>query len=408
MESLLILNAGQVVTAHAQPLRGQAMSSLRVLNACSVYIREGVIRAVGPIADIEKNISDQPRILSVDRCLVVPGFVDSHTHLVFAGTREDEFCMRIAGAGYQEIAEKGGGIRSSVNRTRNAGREELREIGLRYLAAALAHGTTTMEIKTGYGLEAEQELKLLEVIDDLGSCQPVELIPTFLGAHAVPDGKTVKEYTAEVIAMLPRMANKARFCDVFCEQGYFGLEETRAIFAAAKQYGLGLRMHADQLTANNGVNLAVEMGAASVDHLEKISDAEIQLLGLSDTCATLLPGVSLFLNYGYPPARKLVDANAVVALASNFNPGSCMCPNMQLMISLACTQMRLSAEEALNAATVNAAFSLGLNHVGQIAPGCQADLSVLDVENYRQLPYYFGVNHVTAVIKRGRVVWTRN
>jgi imidazolonepropionase len=405
MESLLILNAAQVVTATGRPMRGPAMALLGVRKNCSIYVRDGLITAVGPIEEIERVIDGQASVIPGERCIVIPGLIDSHTHLVFAGTREGEFYMRIAGADYQEIAEKGGGIRSTVNATRQTGRAELTEIGLRYLAAALAHGTTTLEVKTGYGLDEEQEIKLLDVIADLQVAQPIELIPTFLGAHAIPDGKNVQQYTSEVIALLPRIAHRVRFCDVFCEKGYFGLEETRAIFTAAKQCGLGLRLHADQLTANDGVRLAIEMGAASVDHLEKITDAEIELLGSSDTCATLLPGVSLFLNYGYPPGRRLIDRNAVVAVASNFNPGSCMCLNMQLIMALACTQMALSAEEALNAATVNAACSLGLDHVGQILPGQQADLLLLDLGNYRQLPYYFGTNHVKTVIKRGRVVW---
>ena len=406
MEDLLIQNARQIITASAMPVRGPELNRLKIFEDCSLYLRNGMIQAIGPLSLLEKEITGQPLVLRGDHRIVVPGWVDSHTHLVFAGTREAEFHLRNAGAGYQEIAAKGGGILSTVRATRRADREELVAIGSRYLAAALQHGTTSMEIKTGYGLDLENELKLLQVIHDLQQVQPIELVTTFLGAHAVPPNKSLAEYTEEVMAWLPEIAPRAKFCDLFCEHGYFGLAEAEKIFSAAQRYGLKLRMHADQLSANGGVSLAVSMGAAAVDHLEKIGDAEITLLANSNTCATLLPGVSLFLHYGYPPGRALIDRGAVVSLASNFNPGSCMCLNMQLIISLACTQMAFSAEEAINAATVNGAYSLGLSEVGLIEVGRQADLLLLDLPDYRLLPYFFGINHVHTVIKKGRIVWS--
>ncbi len=406
MGHLLIRNARQVVTARQQPVRGSDMSRVQVYENASLYVRDGIIRAIGSLGEVEKEISGQPQVVDAENRVVLPGLVDSHTHLVFAGSREEEFCLRNAGLSYQEASGRAGGILSTVAATRQASREELVEIGSRYLALALRHGTTSMEIKSGYGLDEEHEIKLLQVIHDLDQQQPIQLVPTYLGAHAIPPGKTAAQYTDEVIALLPRIAGLARFCDAFCEQGYFSLEQTEQIFRQALRCGLKLRLHADQLTANGGVALAVSMGAASVDHLERINDQEIALLASSDTCATLLPGVSLFLNYGYPPGRCLIDQGVIVALASNFNPGSCMCMNLQLMMSLACTQMAFSPEEAINAATVNAAHSLGLERTGLITVGAMADLVMMDLADYRMAPYFFGINHVHMVIKRGRIVWT--
>ena len=224
-----------------------------------------------------------------------------------------------------------------------------------------------------------------------------------MGAHAVPSDVSVQDQTNCVIAMMAQLAGRAEFCDVFCEGGYFGLDEARAIFQAARQQGLKLRLHADQLSNNGGVQLALELGARSVDHLEQIGAAEVALLAGSETCATLLPGVSLFLNYGYPPARQLIDQGAIVVLASNFNPGSCMCLNMQLVFALACTQMRMTTAEALTAITANAAWALDRPHIGRLLPGMQADLLLLDAADYRMVPYFFGKNHVRMVIKKGEV-----
>lgn len=404
MSSLLLKDASQVVTAPASPMRGRAMRDLLVMEHASVYIDEGVIKAVGPLRQIENRIDGSVTVLEMAGKCIMPGMVDSHTHLVFAGTREEEFGQKIAGATYQEIAAAGGGILKTVRDTRQASYEELISIALKYLKSALRHGTTTMEVKTGYGLDIETESKILDVVQALNQMQPVELIPTFIGAHAVPPGKTVAQYTQEVIAMLPLVAAKAEFCDVFCESGYFGLDETRAILEAARQHGLKLRLHANQFSNNGGVRLAVEMGALSVDHLEQISPEEIALLAQSDTCATLLPGVSLFLNYSYPPARQLLDQGCIVAVASDFNPGSCMCLNMQLIYSLACTQMRMTPAEAFTAVTANAAYAVDRPQLGVIAAGAQADLLVIDAPHYGMIPYFYGENHVNMVIKKGEIV----
>lgn len=404
MSSLLAVNIAQAVSGAASPARGRRMRELSIQESAAIYARDGVIQAIGPRAEVEREINDDPKLLDAGGGAVIPGFVDSHTHLVFGGRREDEFDLKIAGASYQEVAAAGGGIISTVEATRRATPAELIEIGTHYLRSALAHGTTTMEIKSGYGLDLENELKMLEVIAELGLRQPVELVPTFMGAHAIPPGMSAQEQTQRVIEMLPHVQGKAEYCDVFCEGGYFGLDETRAILAAAKREGLKLRLHADQLSSNGGVQLALKMGARSVDHLEQISTEEIVQLADSSCVATLLPGVSLFLHYGYPPARRLIEEGAIVALASNFNPGSCMCLNLQLIYALACTQMHMTTAEALVALTVNAAWGLDRPHIGRLAPGMQADFLLLDSPSYRMIPYFFGENHVKVVVKKGEVV----
>jgi len=248
---------------------------------------------------------------------------------------------------------------------------------------------------------------MLEVVEELNKKQTVELVPTFLGAHAFPDDVSRDEYIQNILDMLPAVSGKAKFCDVFCEQGYFTVDESRAILEKAKEYGLSPRIHADQFTSSGGVKLAVEVGAVSADHLEQITDEEIEILASSNTAATLLPGVSFFLSYGYPPARKIIDAGCITAIATDFNPGSCMCISMQMVMAIACTQMSMTPEEVLNAATINAAYSLGLTNMGSIEPGKQADVLIMDVPNHRLIPYFFGENHVNTVIKKGRVVWTR-
>ncbi len=407
MPDILIQNASEIVTATSFPARGVSLREIKIWRNGSVHVQGDKIAAIGDLLDVEKEVERGATVINANGKTVLPGFVDSHTHLIFAGTREGEFAMRIGGATYQEIAAQGGGILSTVRATRAANKDELKAIAKRYLALALEHGTTTMEVKSGYGLDLENELKILEVIEELNSEQPIELVPTFMGAHAVPPDCSKSNYVGRVIDMLPIVAGKAKLCDVFCENGYFDIEESRLILEKAKECGLIPRLHANQFSNNGGARLAVELGAASVDHLEHVSDEEIELLARSNTCATLLPGVSFFLNYGYPPARKMIDQGCIVALASNFNPGSCMTLSMQMVIAIACTQMRMSPEEAINAATVNGAYVLGLPHLGVLKVGMQADLLILDVPNYRMIPYFFGVNHVETVIKRGKIVKSR-
>lgn len=408
MTSLLIYNAAQIATATGRYARGKQMNNVSCYEHQSIYIDDGIIRAIGSPAELERTLPPALQVIDATNCTVVPGLIDAHTHLIFAGTREREFVQRLSGATYQEIASQGGGILATVAATRKASKAELKSIAMHYLAQALAHGTTTMEVKTGYGLNEETELLLLDVIEELNDEQPIALVPTFLGAHAFPPDCTKSEYLAMLQRFLPRVARKAKFIDAFVEENYFSLEETEKLCSEAKRYGLPPRLHVNQLSSNGGVKLGLRLGAVSLDHLEKISDEEIQLLAQSETVATLLPCVSLFLGYGYPPARRLIDSGAIVAIASNFNPGSATNLNMQLVMFVACTQMRLLPSEALTAATLNAAYSLGLSDaVGTIEIGKCADLVVLDTPNFEQAIYFFGINHSKTVIKSGAVVWTR-
>lgn len=409
MGSLLIHNASQIATPLGRYRRGAQMNQLRVWENASIYAQDGVIRAIGSPCDIEPLISDSPDVIDATGYAVVPGFVDSHTHLVFAGNRAQEFAMRVSGATYQEIAATGGGILSTVKATRQATKDELKRIAKHYLALALECGTTTMEIKTGYGLDDETELKLLDVIDELNAEQPISLVPTFLGAHAVPPERSKADYLALLFNLLPRVAPKAKFIDAFVEEGYFSVAEAEALCEEAKKFGLLPRLHVHQFSQNGGAKMGVRVGALSLDHLEKVSDDDIRLLAESDVVATLLPLTSLFLGYGYPPARRLIDSGAIVALATNFNPGSAMCLNMQLAMLVASAQMRLSMAEALTAATLNAAWSLRLSdRVGSIEVGKQADLVILDSPAFERAIYFFGINHVQTVIKNGIVAWTRS
>ncbi|MFN3560547.1 MAG: imidazolonepropionase [Chloroherpetonaceae bacterium] len=407
MASLLIHNAAQIATAIGRYARGTDMNNLRLYERASIYIQDGIIRAIGTPLELEQSFPPASQVIDATNCTVIPGLIDSHTHLVFAGSREKEFALRLSGATYQEIAAQGGGILSTVSATRKASKDELKSIASRYLALALAHGTTTMEVKTGYGLDEETELKLLDVIEELNAEQPITLVPTFLGAHAFPPDCTKSEYLVLLHRLLPRVATKAKFIDAFVEENYFSLEQTESLCREAKQFGLLPRLHVNQFSSSGGVALGLRLGAVSLDHLEKLSNEEIHLLAQSETVATLLPCVSLFLGYGYPPARTLIDSGAIVAIASNFNPGSAMNLNMQLVMFVACAQMSLSPNEALTAATLNAAYSLGLSEkLGSIEIGKQADLVILDTPTFEQAIYFFGINHSKTVIKNGVVVWT--
>ncbi|MBI3856180.1 MAG: imidazolonepropionase, partial [Planctomycetes bacterium] len=372
-----------------------------------LYAEQGAVVAIGDPNSVEACVQGSPVEIDASGKTVIPGFVDPHTHAVFAGSRVDEFVRKIEGASTAEIAATGGGILSTMKAVRAASQAELKELSRARLRTALEHGTTTMEIKSGYGLDLENELKMLDVIEGLRSEQPVDLIATFLGAHAVPPGIARGDYLKSLLGMLPSVAMKAKFCDAFCDAAYFPVADTRSLMAKAKEHGLGVQLHAGQFAADGGVALGVELGAQALSHLDHISDAEIAALAASPTAAILLPGVSLFGGTPFPPARKLIDAGTVVAIATNFNPGSCPSLSMPMMVGLACMQMKMSPAEALNAATVNAAYALGLENLGTIEPGRPADLAILDLPDYRMLPYHFGMNPVVAVLKKGRLVWQR-
>lgn len=381
------------------------MRNLNITDNAAIYIRDGIIKAVGPLAEVMEKVEDHPKILDAEGKAAVPGFVDSHSHLVFGGSRANEFAMRSAGATYEEIAAKGGGIVSTVEATRKASKEELKDLARIRLQKALRQGITTMEIKSGYGLDLETERKMLEVVNELKKEQPIELSATFLGAHAVPKNSTKEEYLEQVLEMIPEISELAEYCDVFCEKGYFTAEESSKVLEKGLEYGLKPKIHTNQFNDIGGVEMALDLDAVSVDHLEVLSDEDVERLAHSETVATVLPGVSYFLNIPYSPGRNLLNKGAIVALATDFNPGSSMTISMQLLMSMACTKMGMSVEEALCCATQNGAKALQKENVGCITPGWQADILLLDTDNYKNPAYFFGENHVHTVIKKGEVVW---
>ncbi len=412
MNHLLLHNAAQLVCISRQGERakcGAAMRDLAVVENGAVLVREETIAWVGPTAGLPPLPPDTQEIDATGKT-VLPGLVDSHTHLIFAGTREDEFELRLQGVSYAEIAARGGGINATVRRVREASREQLKELARRRLDRMLAFGITTVEVKSGYGLSPADEIKCLEVIAELNREHPCDLVPTFLGAHEVPaEYRHDREaYLRLVIErMLPEVAGRglAEFCDVFCEQGVFSVAESERLLHAAAGYGLKRKIHADEFTPLGGAELAARVGATSADHLLHITDAGIEALAAAGTVATLLPGTAFFLGLPYGPARRLIDRGLPVALASDCNPGSCMTENLPLIGSIACTQMKMLPAEVMTALTLNAAAALGRSdRIGSIEPGKRADLLVCDVPNYKLLPYHFGVNHVGTVIKSGRVV----
>jgi imidazolonepropionase len=418
---LLITNAAQLVTLAGpeRPRSGAEMRELAIIPNGALLIREGAIVALGATSEVEALAQPGAERLDAAGRVVMPGFVDSHTHPVFAGTREDEYEMRAEGLTYQEIAARGGGIRASVRRTRAASEDELFRMALPRVAWMLEHGTTTIEAKSGYGLTLEDELKILRVIRRLNQETPLTLVPTFLGAHEIPDeyrGTAVGQRRADYVSllideMLPRVAAErlARFADIFCESHVFTVAEARQILARAGQLGLGLRLHADQLTLGGGGRLAAELGAVTADHLEWIDDDSIRLLAETHVTAVLLPGAVFNLGLTrYAPARQMIDAGVFVAIATDFNPGSSPTPSMQMALAIACTQMHMTPAEAITAATINAAYTLDLgDRLGSLEPGKQADVVVFDVTDYRQIPYFFGINHALVTVKAGRIVVDR-
>lgn len=383
------------------------MAALEVLTNAAVLIGDdGRIAAVGKLADVRKHARGKPRVAELDGVLF-PGFVDCHTHAVFGAPRLGDHERRARGETYQSIAAAGGGILSSVRDVRQRGRASLLEATRRRLQVMLAHGSTTVEVKSGYGLDAQAELKQLATVRALANGGP-DLIATFLGAHEVPaEFRTNRDAYVELVIreMLPavRRQKVARFCDVFCEPGVFTPDQARRILAAAREHGFGLKLHADELEPSGGAELAAEVGAVSADHLAAISEAGIHALAKSDTVAVLLPGTMLFLGRAaQAPARRLIDAGVAVALATDFNPGSSPGLSLPLVAMLGVSQLRMLPAEAVIAITVNAAAALGeASTRGQIAPGFRADLALVTARDWRELPYWYGVNLVRQVWVRG-------
>lgn len=402
--SMLIVGASQVVTCRgpARARRGPEMSELEVLDGAAVLIDDaGLVAAVGAYDDV-KQAAEGAKLVEVDGVLF-PGFVDSHTHAVFGTARAEEQERRARGEGYKEIAAQGGGILASVRDVRERSVEDLVAFTEQRLGHLLALGTTTVEVKSGYGLSLGAELKQLEVIATVSRNAP-SVVPTFLGAHEVPPEYRDRpdDYVDLVVGeMLPAVERQgvARYCDVFCEPGVFTVEQSRRVLEAAQRHGLGLKLHADELDPSGGAELAVELGAVSADHLAAISDAGVEALAKSDTVAVLLPGTMLFLGHKrQAPGRRLVDAGVAVALATDFNPGSSPGMSLPLMGMLGVTQLGLLPAEAIMAITVNGAAALGEETTrGQIAPGFRADLALAAVRDWRELVYWYGTNLVTDV-----------
>lgn len=410
--TLVFRHASQVVGVCPPGTRYKVGAALRdpgLIADGAVVVEGETIRWVGPTAELPP-VADNAEIIDLQGKVLLPGFIDGHTHLVFAGDRVAEWEQRLAGRTYQEIAAAGGGIMSTVRAVRESSNEQLVSLARPRLRRLLANGVTTVEVKSGYGLSLVDELRCLQVIADLNTEEPWELYPTFLGAHAVPAeyrGRRADYLDFLCDEMLPEVARQdlADFCDVFCETGVFDLVESERILKSALDLGFRIKVHADELTPLGGADLAARLGAVSADHLLCVRDSGIDALAAAGTVATLLPGTAFFLGVEYAPGRKLIDRGVIVALATDCNPGTCPTENLPLVGSMACTRMGLLPAEALNAMTLNAAHGIGASDwLGSITPDKRADLVVCDVPDYRHVFYHFGTNHVGRVYKRGRLV----
>ena len=411
--SLLFINASQIATCAgpAAARRGAQLRDAAIVTGAAVAVDGARFVAVAPQAELERAYPEAERV-DCRGAVITPGLVDSHTHAIFGAPRYAEQEMRAAGVGYMEIAARGGGIHASVRDVRARGEEELATLARTRLMRLASYGTTTVEVKSGYGLTVDDELKMLRVIQRLRAELPLRLVPTWLGAHEIPQeyrgsasarASYVKLLTGEMLGLITQQ-RLAQFADVFCEPGVFTVEESRRILDAARRAGLGLKLHADELEPAGGAELGAELGAASADHLAAISERGIEALARSSTVATLLPGTMLFLGRrSQAPARALIDAGAAVALASDFNPGTSPTVNFPLILTLAVSQLRMSVAEALLAATVNGAAALNrADRIGQIAPGFSADLALFDADDVRELPYWYGDRRCRATWVRGK------
>ncbi|QQS47049.1 MAG: imidazolonepropionase [Acidobacteriota bacterium] len=412
---LVVINISQLVTLRGprRPRIGAEMRNLSVIEDGVLVVREGRIAEAGTRDKV--RIPDDAEVIDAGGRIVLPGFVDAHTHPVFAGNRADEFEMRAEGKTYRQIAAAGGGINSTVERTRRAAEEELMQAGRRYASWFLRTGTTTIEAKSGYGLSLDDEIRLLRVIRRLNDETDLDFAPTFLGAHTVPPefkGRSDDYVKLVIRGMIPQVASEglAEFCDVFCEEGAFSVDQSRRILLAAREAGMKLRLHADQLTKGEGALLAAELRAFTADHLEHTDRRGIETLKSAGVQPVLLPAAVLMLgSERYPDARGMVDAGLPVVIATDFNPGSSPVPSMPLVLSLASTRMKMTPAESITAATINAAYSIGRGYsIGSLEPGKIADFVIHDCEDYRELPYFTGIEHASSVFKAGRLVYQRS
>jgi len=389
-------------------------SGLGIIPNGAIAIKDEKIAWVGESNQIPDEFftSKNGTVIDATGKVVMPGLIDSHTHLIFAGSREYEFELRIKGRSYLEILEMGGGILSTVETTRKASFQELYTLGEKRLNRMLSKGITTVEAKSGYGLTVHDELKILEVMKALDKSHPIDIVPTFLGAHNIPkEYRNNREQYIELILkeMIPKVAEKglAEFCDVFCEKEAFSKEESKKILETGKYYGLKAKIHADQLSPTGGAELAAEVGAFSADHLEYVSDRGIEMMAEKGVTAILLPGATFFLSMKkFPPVRKMLEHGVCVALATDLNPGSSMTESLPLIVTMGCTMFRMTPQEVIKAVTINAARSIDREKkIGSLSIGKNADIIILDIPNYKYLPYHFGVDHVEMVIKKGKIVY---
>jgi imidazolonepropionase len=413
----LITGCSQLLTLRGPvPRRGRALGEIEIIRDGAVLTHDDRIAAIGSRRRIERlPKARRAEKLDLGGRVVLPGFVDSHTHLIFPESRAAEYEQRNSGATYEEIARSGGGIRSSVKGLRAASASTLKTRALKNLREFAAHGTTTIEAKSGYGLDWKSELKILEILYNLNQENPLDIRATFLGAHVVPpEFKRRPEAYIDLLVRrwIPTVATAglAEFCDVYCDRGAFTVAQARRILTAGRACGLVPRIHAEQLAHTGAARLAIEMRAASADHLEKIDRNDIRALGLSNVVCTMLPGCCFHLGLKeYAPARKLIEAGGVVGIATDFNPGTSPTLSMPMILALACTQMRMTPAEAITAATINPAYSLRLHdRVGSLEVGKYADLAAFDVADYREIPYYFGVNLCSFTMKRGAILHMKN
>ncbi len=408
----LVKNIGQLVNPGSdQVVRGSESNNLRVQENVCIAARSGIIQFIGPEADLQRQCRLDADGMEIDAqgFVAMPGFVDPHTHLPFAGTRQDEFQLKLQGVSYQEIARRGGGIKGTVRKTREIAARDLVAICRQRLDLMLLSGTTTLEAKSGYGLDRETELKQLEALKALAALQPLNIVPTFMGAHEIPDefSGRPRAYLEFVLAeVLPEVADRklAEFVDIFCEEGYFSYADAEYYLAKAAARGFKLKLHADEFSSNGAAELAARLHARSAEHLIAVSDAEIARIAPSDTACVLLPGVSFFLRLGrYAPAHKILAADGIVALGSDFNPGSSMISSQLFVFQLAVFQMGLTIEQALNAVTINAAYAIDRQgQVGSLAPGKKMDLLLLNIPDYRYLAYHPGIQPVHTVLISGK------
>jgi imidazolonepropionase len=410
MYDLLLFNIGQLLlpASTSRPLKGEEMKHLQVIEKAAMAVKDGKVAWIGQSEEGEKL--EAISYLDVQGKVVSPGLVDPHTHFVFGGSRENELALKQAGVPYLDILASGGGILSTVQSTRNSTEEELLLKSSFHLERIISYGVTTVEGKSGYGLDRETELKQLKVMKKLQDKYPIRIVSTFLGPHAVPPEFKGKSdlFLEEMISMLEEIKEHslADYVDIFCETGVFTVEQSKTFLEAGKKLGFGMKIHADEIDSLGGTELAVKIRATSADHLVAASEEGIKQLGKSHTVAVLLPGTTFYLGKEqYAKARKMIDTGAAVALATDFNPGSCVTENLQMIMSLAALKLNMSAEEIWNAVTVNAAFAIGKEDVaGTLTTGAQADFVVWEIPNYQYLPYHFGVNHVHSVYIAGEKV----